>query len=301
MQTVSTPNMTTTVVAGDPYGARHIVTSSDGCQLAYWVGGVPDGIPVVLLHGFSFDHTIWLRQWCDPVLQRQCRLIVPDLRGHGQSGRPAHASSYAQGRAWADDLAALIDACSIGRAVVVAWSYAGRMINDFIRHYGCSRLSGVNYVAAATLAVPAAIGPGHAWLADMCAHEASVASAAERALVHAALGPGASEEDLAAMLRVVRQTTPETRRWLRERVLDYDELLATLAVPALVTHGELDPIVLPCLTGRLASVLPDVEVSLYPHTGHAPFIDQPARFNHELAAFARRVWKDPSASVGETG
>ena len=41
------------------------------------------GFPVVLLHGFPLDHSIW-----DPVvayLKEEARLILPDLRGQGSS------------------------------------------------------------------------------------------------------------------------------------------------------------------------------------------------------------------------
>jgi len=36
------------------------VLSTDGCPIAVWSGGNPEGLPVVLLHGFALDHTAWL-------------------------------------------------------------------------------------------------------------------------------------------------------------------------------------------------------------------------------------------------
>ena len=36
-----------------------IAESSDGCRIAYWSGGNRAGLPIVLLHGFSLDHSVW--------------------------------------------------------------------------------------------------------------------------------------------------------------------------------------------------------------------------------------------------
>ena len=41
------------------------------------------GIPVIFLHGFPFDHTIW--EPLVPLLRRDARMILPDLRGFGRS------------------------------------------------------------------------------------------------------------------------------------------------------------------------------------------------------------------------
>jgi len=67
---------------------------------------------------------------------RHCHLILPDLRGHGASGRLADPAAYANGRLWADDLAAVLRLAEGAAAVAVAWSFAGRMLLDYVRHHG---------------------------------------------------------------------------------------------------------------------------------------------------------------------
>ncbi|MBE0699041.1 MAG: alpha/beta hydrolase, partial [Anaerolineaceae bacterium] len=42
-----------------------------------------NGIPVIFLHGFPFDHSIW--EPLVPFLESDARLILPDLRGFGKS------------------------------------------------------------------------------------------------------------------------------------------------------------------------------------------------------------------------
>lgn len=53
----------------------------EGAHIQYWVAGT--GKPVMLLHGFGEDHTVWRYQV--PALSKQYRLILPDLPGSGAS------------------------------------------------------------------------------------------------------------------------------------------------------------------------------------------------------------------------
>jgi 3-oxoadipate enol-lactonase len=79
-----------------------------------------EGAPMVLVHGFPLDHTIW-----DPVvplLEPHARLILPDLRGHGRS--PAPGGVYDM-RTMADDLLSLIDALQIERVTLIGHSMGG--------------------------------------------------------------------------------------------------------------------------------------------------------------------------------
>ena len=50
------------------------------------------GIPVVLLHGFPQTHSMWAD--VAPLLSDTYRVICPDLRGYGQSGKPVGYKNY---------------------------------------------------------------------------------------------------------------------------------------------------------------------------------------------------------------
>ena len=69
-------------------------TAADGTDLAWHELG--EGRPVVLLHGlFSDAFTNWLRYGhAAAIAERGFRVIMPDLRAHGQSGKPHDAASY---------------------------------------------------------------------------------------------------------------------------------------------------------------------------------------------------------------
>jgi pimeloyl-ACP methyl ester carboxylesterase len=72
-------------------------TASDGVRLAYHERG--EGRPVVLLHGLFSDAVMnWIKfGHAERIAAAGFRVIMPDLRAHGQSGRPHEAENYPKG------------------------------------------------------------------------------------------------------------------------------------------------------------------------------------------------------------
>jgi pimeloyl-ACP methyl ester carboxylesterase len=72
----------------------HRFRGRDGVELAYREMG--QGRPVVLLHGFFSTATVnWLRYGhAATIAARGCRVVMPDLRGHGDSAKPHDAAAY---------------------------------------------------------------------------------------------------------------------------------------------------------------------------------------------------------------
>src|SRR5207253_7984099 len=88
-----------------------------GVELAVQVRG--DGIPPVLfIHGFPFDHTLWRHQIA--ALSRW-HCVAPDLRGAGMSSVPGSAETYSVGQ-YAAELLALLDALDLAQIVVCGQS-----------------------------------------------------------------------------------------------------------------------------------------------------------------------------------
>ena len=77
--------------------ATHRWTASDGVELAYHEMG--QGCPVVLLHGlFSDAHVNWIKfGHAAKLAAKGLRVIMPDLRAHGQSGCPHDPANYPEG------------------------------------------------------------------------------------------------------------------------------------------------------------------------------------------------------------
>jgi pimeloyl-ACP methyl ester carboxylesterase len=72
----------------------HHFRSRDGLELAYRELGV--GRPLVLIHGYFSTATVnWIRYGhAEKIAARGYRVIMPDLRGHGDSARPHDAAFY---------------------------------------------------------------------------------------------------------------------------------------------------------------------------------------------------------------
>ena len=115
----------------------------NGIELAYERCG--HGTPLVLIHGYPLDHTIW--NPVVPLLENDFDLILPDLRGFGQSGivnTPFLLTDMAA------DLAALLDFLQIKKAVIAGHSMGGYVALAFAGAYA-GRLLGLGLVASQAL------------------------------------------------------------------------------------------------------------------------------------------------------
>ena len=76
---------------------------------------------------------------------------------------------------------------------------------------------------------------------------------------------------------------------LAARDVDNKDVLADIDIPVLVTHGRSDITVLPASAEYFMKYCPTAEVSWYDGVGHAPFFEDPDRFNREIAALRHRA------------
>jgi pimeloyl-ACP methyl ester carboxylesterase len=161
------------------------VTAPDGLTLALYEAGKSDGPEILFIHGFSQCALCWTGQFADPHLSSRFRLTALDLRGHGASDKPLDPTRYAEDRFFADDVKAAMDELGLKRPVLVAWSYAGRIVEDYLEAYGTARLAGINYVCARTDNQMEFVGPGNDHLAGMTGNDPTAEAAATRAFVRA--------------------------------------------------------------------------------------------------------------------
>src|SRR5438477_11972193 len=102
--------------------------TSDDAEIFYDIAGT--GPPVVLLHPTPADHEFWLP--VSQFLSSRYRLIMPDLRGHGES---ALGESPATMQKHASDIARIMDAAGIDRAPLVGVSIGGYAMFEFWRQF----------------------------------------------------------------------------------------------------------------------------------------------------------------------
>ncbi len=254
----------------------------------------PTSAPAILfIHGWSQHHLCWRGQ-IKSALAESFRIVAFDLRGHGQSEAPQAPEAYTSGEMWADDIRNIIVALGLHRPVLVGWSYGGFIVGDYLRRYGDDDISGVNLVGGA-------IGIGPRWFGELigpgfldhappaCSEDQPVALEAIHAFLHRMAKRPLPVETIELAMGWSMLVRPDVRAHLISREADFTPEYARLRKPLLVTYGEADDVVTPAMAKLIGSTAPQSEMSAYPGVGHAPFLEEPARFNTELTAFAART------------
>jgi len=103
------------------------ITSGDA-EIAYHVLGT--GPPLVLLHPFPAHHEFWLP--AAQALTSRYQLILPDLRGHGESSVGEGPATMAKHAA---DIARILDHAELGRVPLAGVSIGGYVLFEFWRRY----------------------------------------------------------------------------------------------------------------------------------------------------------------------
>jgi non-heme chloroperoxidase len=271
----------------------HTVRGGGGLQLHVREWGRADGPPILLIHGWSQNHLCWAKQY-ESSLADEFRLVAFDLRGHGMSEAPLEPEHYTDGELWADDVAAIIETLRLDRPVLVGWSYGAFVICDYVRANGQDRIAAVNFVDGAVKLGAAAfgtlIGPGFLdHFADATADDLPTSIRGMRAFLETCVAKPLSADDFETALCWNVVVPARVRANLAAREIDDDDVLRALEVPLLVTHGRADSVVLPTMAEHVLATCPGAEPSWYDGVGHAPHLEEPERFNRELAALTRRV------------
>jgi pimeloyl-ACP methyl ester carboxylesterase len=254
---------------------------------------------VLLLHGIGQSHASWRLQLEGPLATR-LRLVAPDLRAHGDSGKPADRDAYRQVCRWADDVRAVEQALGLDRAVLVGWSFGGLIAMHYVRCHGTDSLAGLALVstAAGRLVPPASGGSPQAAsaAADMSQPDlrANLRGARAFAKLMTARAPDAEweMETVAALLRLPayarramagEQTGPDGKP-----LTTNEDLSARLTLPLLAVVGGRDALMDGATLARTyGERFPQARVLLYPEAGHSPFAEEPERFARDLEEFVR--------------
>lgn len=260
--------------------SSHVVKSGDA-EIAYWVQG--DGPPIVLLHPFPAHHEFWL-----PVaesLATRYRVIMPDLRGHGDSGigeGPATMEKHAA------DIARVMDDADVGRAPLLGVSIGGYALFEFWRKYR-------GRVAALGLCnTKAPADAAEARAARLQAANDVLDRGTEpffESMIPRLLGKTTRETrpDLVdGAMRMLRKMSPEdvaqVQRGMAERP-DSTETLKAINVPTLLITGDED-----ILTGvneaqLMHQHIPGSQMRVIPKAGHYSPWEQPGEASRLLRQF----------------
>ena len=271
----------------------HSVRGGGGLRLHVREWGTEDGPPILLIHGWSQSHLCWAKQY-ESALADEFRLVAFDLRGHGMSEAPLEPESYTDGRLWADDVAAIVRDLGLERPTLVGWSYGSCLICDYVRAYGQEGIGAIDFAEGlfrlGEEAFGTLIGPGFLDnFVGMTAEDVPTNIGAVRSFLRACASKPMPSEEFETAVGWNMVVPAQIRVNLAARTLDYDDVLRSLAVPVLVTQGRADTVVLPAMAEHALAICPAAEASWYDGVGHLPHLEEPERFNQELAALARRA------------
>ena len=264
-----------------------------GLELHVREWGRADGPPILLIHGLSQSHLCWAKQY-QSTLGEEFRLVAYDLRGHGMSAAPLEPEHYTEAKLWADDVAAILQQLRLDRPVLVGWSYGGFVICDYLRVHGQDHIAAINLTGGVTTLGQAAfgtlIGPGFLdHVPDAIAEDLPTNIRGVRGLVKGWPAKPYPPEEVETLLCSAMVVPARIRANLAAREIDGDDVLRTLKVPLLVSHGRADTVVLPAMADHVLATCPTAQASWYDGVGHTPFLEQPERFNRELADLTRRA------------
>jgi 3-oxoadipate enol-lactonase len=258
---------------------------SGDADIVYRVLG--EGPPVVLLHPFPANHQFWL-----PVtesLATRYRIILPDLRGHGDSEvgeGPATMEKHA------NDIAQVMDAADIGRAPLIGVSIGGYALFAFWRkHRG--RIAALGFCNTKAPADSAEARSGRLQAANDVLERGT--EPFFESMIPRLLGKSTRETrpDLVdGALAMMRKMSPEdvaqVQRGMAERP-DSVDTLKTVNVPTLVITGEED-----ILTGLNEAELMRQRISgsqlrVIPKAGHFSPWEQPEEAGKLLRQYLEQL------------
>jgi pimeloyl-ACP methyl ester carboxylesterase len=242
----------------------------DGVEIYYEVHG--EGPVILLSHGYSSTSGMWKGQI--EALSANHRLVIWDMRGHGDSDYPDDQAAYSE-EATVADMAALLDEVGADKAIIGGLSLGGYMSLAFNRAHP-ERV-------AALLIIDT--GPGYR---NDEAREGWNQNAIKRAerLERDGLGNLANAS---AEVRTVRHRSADglakaARGMLTQRDAGVMNSLPSVAVPSLIVVGADDTPFL-AASDYMAAKIPGAKKVVIPAAGHAANIDQPAAFNRALGDF----------------
>jgi len=253
--------------------------------------GRPEGKAIVLIPGINQCSIAWHKQYRSPLTE-EFRLLCLDLRGHGMSEKPTAPEQYNQPTLWADDVHAVLAGLSLRKPLLVGWSYAGYVINDYLAQYGEEAIGGINYVCAGVVmgGEKAAGMLGRDFTSTvpgLCSDSLEDNIHAVRTCVRVLFEKHPSQEELEVLIACGMVVPTKARVGMFFRTINQDTVLKRLTRPVLVTRGDKDAVVTATHTEHLLACVSHAQVSVYEGVGHSPHLEEAERFNGELGVFAR--------------
>jgi pimeloyl-ACP methyl ester carboxylesterase len=252
------------------------------------------GPPLVLLHGFQQSRRTWRR--VAPLLADGFRLLLPDLPGHGLSGRPDAPYTLTW---YAETMAAWMDAIGVPRAHLCGHSFGGGIAQWMLLEHR-ARIDRLALVAPGGLGREVGMGLRHAALPVLgraftplvirygLPLAMRLAPAAFGGIEAAEVAHAAAANRIPGTDRAFRRSVAGVIRPSGQYVRTMDRIHEVASLPPMALFwGEKDPVI-PHRHGRAVfDRITGITLKTYPRSGHFPHLDAPDAFARDLRAFLR--------------
>jgi pimeloyl-ACP methyl ester carboxylesterase len=256
--------------------------ATGGSKLYYEVEGAGD--PLLFLHGLGSSSAAWAFQ--RPVFAADYELILPDIRGHGRSGKPSGPYSMTL---FASDIIALLDALQIPAAHVVGLSLGGMIGFQMAVDYP-ERVRSLVAVNAGPEVVPRTFKERWAiWQRQLLVNLFSMDRIAET--IGTRLFPEPGQADLRQMAiegfaandkAAYKASTGAILGWsVRHQLSD-------IRCPVLLVAADQDYTPVSTKEAFLAEI-PDARLVVIENCRHATPLDQPQAFNAAVGEFLTSI------------
>ncbi len=263
----------------------------NGIHLGYEEWG--SGEPLVLLHAFLCNRSLWGHQISALTQSRQMRVITPDFRGFGESDVPEGIYPM---ETLADDIAGLLDALQIERCALGGLSMGGYVAFAFYRKYAAR----VHALILADTRPQAETPEGRTSREEAAQQtEREGSQTIIEQYLPKMLTPATLQEPTGttARLRAMLEAAPPAGiigalRGMAQRP-DSTDLLPQITCPTLVVVGEEDALTPPADAQLMAERIPSAQLLTIPHASHLSNLEQPEAFNQALSHFLEQALLTP--------
>jgi pimeloyl-ACP methyl ester carboxylesterase len=242
-----------------------------GVSIHYEARGPANAPPILLSHGYGATSRMWDGQVA--AFADRWRIVLWDTRGHGESGDPRDPALYSHALTVAD-MAAVLDACDIERAVIGGLSLGGVMSLAF-------HLAHPERVRALMLFDT---GPGFRNPEARRQWNERAAARARELEEKGLPNSGGGAETRLGRHRSAQGLAGAARGMLAQPDGSLIGSLPQIAVPALVLVGAEDRHFL-AAADYMAARIPGAQKIVIPDAGHSANLDQPDSFNRAVADF----------------
>lgn len=259
----------------------------NGLTMNYQERGLPQGLPVVFVHGFPFSHAMWDPQMM--ALPQDYRAISYDVRGHGESeaGDGQYSIEY-----FVDDLVGLLDHLGIPKSVLCGLSMGGYIaLRAAERHP--ERIRALVLCDTRSEADPNEAKVKRAGQAKSVKQTGAKAFA--EGFVKAVFAPATFQSNPKAVetIKEIIAATPPlaiagTLLALAART-DTTASLSTINVPTLIMVGELDTLTPPSASEAMQKHIKGSTMHVIRQAAHMSNIEHPGAFNKHLIDFLKTV------------